>query len=211
MPLAIDPKVIRLSGWMRARFGKRVGKAVLTMIPLAAVWLLTGLWHGTGVRYIVWGVYWGSIIIFSNVFAPEISWFTRVLRINTESVDWHIFQILRTFALFMAGLVCSTFVGLRELKRYAWIVIRKFELPQLWDKTIYSYGLDKNNMMILYVSIVILLMVETEQQKGSVREKIGNLNAVSRWIIYAAAVLYVAFLGIYGPGYSIRDFEYMFF
>lgn len=211
MPLAIDPKVIRLSGWMRARFGKRVGKAVLTMIPLAAVWLLTGLWHGTGVRYIVWGVYWGSIIIFSNVFAPEISWFTRVLRINTESVDWHIFQILRTFALFMAGLVCSTFVGLRELKRYAWIVIRKFELPQLWDKTIYSYGLDKNNMMILYISIVILLMVETEQQKGSVREKIGNLNAVSRWIIYASAVLYVAFLGIYGPGYSIRYFEYMFF
>lgn len=211
MPLVIHPRVIRFSGWMRAHFGKRAGKAVLTVIPLASVWLLTGIWHGTGVRYIVWGVYWGSIIIFSDIFAPEISRLTKVLRINTQTFDWHIFQILRTFVLFMAGLLCSTFVGIRELRLYAWIVIRKFNLSQLWDKTIYSFGLDKNNMKILCISIVILMIAEVYQQKGSVREKIGDLNAVSRWIIYAAAVLYVAFFGVYGSGYSTRDFAYMFF
>lgn len=211
MPLVIHPRVIRFSGWMRTHFGKRAGKAVLIIIPLASVWLLTGIWHGTGVRYIAWGVYWGTIIIFSDIFAPEIGRLTKVLRINTQTFDWHLFQMVRTFVLFMAGLLCSTFVGLRELKLYAWIVIKKFNLSQLWDKSIYSFGLDKNNMIILCVSIMILMIAEVYQQKGSVREKLGSLNAVSRWIIYAVAVLYVAFFGVYGPGYSTRDFAYMFF
>lgn len=211
MPLVINPKLIQISGWMRKHFGKRIGKSILTVIPLAVVWLLTGLWHGTGLRYISWGIYWGTIIIISNVFAPEIAKLTKLLRINTESADWHIFQIFRTFAIFVGGLLCSTLIGPGKLMLYVWIVIKRFNLSRLWDGTIYTFGLDKNNMMVLYISILILFIAEIYQQRGSVREKIAELNSISRWIIYAAAILFVVFFGIYGPGYSTRGFAYMFF
>ena len=32
----------------------------MTIVPLVIVWLLTGLWHGTGLDYILWGGILGS-------------------------------------------------------------------------------------------------------------------------------------------------------
>ena len=72
MPLVIHPKIIGIGKWVRVHVGKRAGKAVLTIIPLAVTWVLTGLWHGTGVDYVLWGCYWGILIILANVFAPEL-------------------------------------------------------------------------------------------------------------------------------------------
>ena len=59
MPMVINPRLIKLSKKAKDRFGSRFGKSLMTVIPLAIVWLLTGLWHGTGIDYIIWGCYWG--------------------------------------------------------------------------------------------------------------------------------------------------------
>lgn len=87
MPLMISPKLIGISRRLRERFGPRAGKTFMNIVPVAAVWLLTGLWHGTSWNYVVWGIYWGSMMIFSTVFAPEIKKITKFLRINTETAS----------------------------------------------------------------------------------------------------------------------------
>lgn len=61
MPMAISPRLIKCSTWVRNHFGKRAGKAMMNVVPLAVVWLLTGLWHGTGKAYVFWGIYWGGV------------------------------------------------------------------------------------------------------------------------------------------------------
>lgn len=38
------------------------------IINLAIVWLLTGIWHGAAWNYILWGIYYGSLIIIEKVF-----------------------------------------------------------------------------------------------------------------------------------------------
>ena len=55
MPMVINPKLIKLSKKVKDKFGARYAKSLMAIIPLAVVWLLTGLWHGTGIDYIVWG------------------------------------------------------------------------------------------------------------------------------------------------------------
>lgn len=211
MPLAINPRVIRLSKWVRSRFGKRAGKSVLTVVPLAVVWLLTGLWHGTGINYILWGMYWGTIIILSNVFAPEIRAAAKFLRIDTEARDWQVFQMVRTFSLFTGGLLLSTFVGYRNIKRYAGIILKQFGLCNLWNGEIYKLGLDKTNLTVLTGAIAILWIAEILQQKGSVREMVAGLHPVTRWFFYALGIFTVIFFGIYGAGYSTTGFAYTYF
>lgn len=107
MPLMISPKLISISKKLRQRLGHRAGKAFMTIVPLMAVWLLTGLWHGTGWNYVTWGLYWGGIIICSTVFAPELKKLTKALHINTETGSWKIFQMVRTFLLFVVSRIIT--------------------------------------------------------------------------------------------------------
>lgn len=71
MPVSfiISPKMTRVKEWVKKHISKQASKSVMTIIPLAVVWVLTGLWHGTGLTHIVWGIYWGCLIIFSSLFS----------------------------------------------------------------------------------------------------------------------------------------------
>lgn len=211
MALVINPIVIRIGKWTRDHIGKRVGKAVLTIVPLAVVWFLTGLWHGTGISYVLWGCYWGTIIILSNVFSPEIKKLTTMLRIKTDSADWKCFQTVRIFCVFMGGLLISTLVGYQQIGLYIGYVMKDFNIRRLAIDTFAAYRLDYINLVILIVAIVILWRVDAHQVKKSVRESIAAMNGISRWMIYTLLFLSVILLGIYGPGYTTSGFAYTHF
>ena len=58
---------ISLSGWFRDYVyiplgGNRVGPA-RHVLNLLAVWLLTGLWHGASWNFVLWGLYYGVLLI----------------------------------------------------------------------------------------------------------------------------------------------------
>lgn len=58
---------ITLGSWFRDYVyipmgGSRCGRGRL-FLNLAVVWLLTGIWHGNGVNYVIWGVALGALII----------------------------------------------------------------------------------------------------------------------------------------------------
>lgn len=47
--------------------GSRVSKA-RWMLNIAVVWAITGLWHGAAWNYILWGVYYGTLLIAEKLF-----------------------------------------------------------------------------------------------------------------------------------------------
>ncbi len=209
MPLVISPRMIRISQKVRKRCGVRAGKAVMTAVPLAAVWLLTGLWHGTGWNYIAWGVYWGGMIILSNVFAPEMKKLTTLLRINTEAGSWKLFQMARTFGLFMVSRVLTAPGDLKKSGEIFRRILLEFHPEGFFDGSLYTLGLDRPNFILAVVCILVLWCVAMLQERGSVRERIAGSNIVFRWMIYYIAVFAVLIFGIYGPGYDAASFIYM--
>ena len=67
---------ISLSQWFRDYVyiplgGNRVGKVKLIR-NIFVVWMLTGLWHGASWNFILWGVYYGIILIIEKVFLGRI-------------------------------------------------------------------------------------------------------------------------------------------
>lgn len=209
MPLMISPKLIAIGKKLRARFGPRVGKTFMNVAPLIIVWLLTGLWHGTSWNYVVWGMYWGSMIICSTVFAPEIKHITKLLRINTEAGSWKIFQMVRTYMLYIVSRILTSLSTLEQFFDMWKQVLFNFHPEGFFDGSLYTLGLNRPNFILALVCLFVLWCVSMLQERGSVREKIAESNIVFRWAIYYIAFFSILVFGIYGPGYDAAAFVYL--
>ncbi len=210
MPMVINSKLIKISKKIKDRIGMRASKNFMTIVPLAIVWLLTGLWHGTGLDYILWGCYWGLIIIISTIFAPEIKKFDEKLKINTNSKGWHVFQMFRTFIIFCGGRLLTVpgdiMITLKTVKSLCttWN-------PWIWvDQSLYGLGLDRPNFWVGIFALVFMVIMSILQERGvHIRETVSKWFLPIRWIVYIVAIFTVLILGKYGPGFDAASFVYM--
>ncbi len=210
MPIVISPTLIKLSGKLRKRFGKRVGKEFVTIVPLAIVWTLTGLWHGTGWNYVVWGIYWGIIMIISTVFEPELKKIPILLHIKTDSMQYQIFRQIRTFSLFVISRIITIPSDIKASVEVFKRVLFDQSPWELVDGTLFKLGLDGPNFILLILALLLLYFVSRCQEKGiMIRDKIASFPIFWRWTFYYMAIFAVLIFGIYGAGYDASSFVYM--
>lgn len=101
----VSRKAVPLGKKVKARWGKTAGRLTPSVIALAVVWLCTGVWHGASWGYILWGVYYGILLILGLIFQPTFKKWVKELKINTQSFWFIGFQILRTMTLVLLGYV----------------------------------------------------------------------------------------------------------
>lgn len=122
---------ITLSVWFRDYVyiplgGNRRG-AWRTLFNLLAVWLLTGLWHGSTLNFVIWGLYWFVLLGLERAFKGRISLpraLRRALMIPLILISWLIFAFedLGEGASFLRTLAFGapwTALSLYELARNA--------------------------------------------------------------------------------------------
>ena len=211
MPIVASPRLIKISGAVRKKRGRKAGQTVMTVIPLAIVWLLTGLWHGTGLNYVVWGVYWGGIIITSTLLKDRLKALTSYLKINTGAWSWKAFQVVRTFLLFCLGRLIS----MSGTLRMSWEIFRKFftdiRLWEMFDGTMFTLGVNPVDLAVALVSIGIVWAVSIAQSRTRVREWISGWNVVLRAAFYSLAFIAVLVFGAWGSSGSSVAFAYIHF
>ena len=78
-----------------------------------------------------------------------------------------------------------------------------------WKSELLSFGLDKWNWGVMLGSLLILLIVDLMQEKGSVREWLDRRSAPLRWSVCAAGCLMLILFAVYGPGTNPVQFVYM--
>ena len=209
MPIVVT-HILKFSKKMKDRYGTFAGKAALAIPPFTVVWLLTGLWHGTGWGHIIWGVFWCVLMILTTLFEPWLKKLNGLLHIKEESFGWRLFQMTRTFVLFMIG---GTSTRYSEVSK-AWVALGKlfteFHPEGFFDGSLYSCGLDRPNFLLGIVCVFILWGTDVlHEHSGSVRALIAQNNLLFRWVIYYALFFAVLIFGIYGPGYDASSFIYM--
>lgn len=210
MPLVSSPALAKLCQKSKNAFGRRFARSLMSIIPLSVVWVLTGLWHGTGMDYILWGCYWGLIIILSTILAPELKKLTKKLKINTNTPSYHAFQMIRTTFLFMGSRLLTAPGNIKTTGEMIRRIFMKFNIWVLFDETLYDIGWDRKDFWISVIAILILWKISCMQEKGiKIREKIASYPLVLRWCIYYAGILAVLIFGIYGSGQAGNVFIYM--
>ncbi len=114
--------------------GNRKG-IVRSIFNLLFVWLLTGFWHGASWNFILWGVYYGIIIVFEKF----------VLKKYLDKLPAAI-QHLYSIFLILIGWMIFAFEDFNMLKNFASGLFGFGSLPILNTYTLYIL---KNYLMIL--------------------------------------------------------------
>lgn len=198
-----------LSKKTKDKWPPRLSRALITIIPVFATWLLTGLWHGTGITYVSWGIYYSIMIFISVTFEEDFQKLGKLMHINAETEAWRIVQSIRTTLIFAGGRLLTRPGTLQA----SWGILKrafsKFNPWVFFNDGLYKYGLDRQNFALAFICIIIFGIISSVQQKESVRGIIARQNLLVRWLIYILGFMSIVVLGVYGEGYDAAAFVYM--
>lgn len=202
---------ISLSEWLRDYIyfplgGSRKGRA-RTLINIAIVFVVSGIWHGSGLTFLVWGCLHGLYRIIEEI--PYVR--KKKVPAGNEASAKIIscFKVLRTFIL-----VDFAWLFFRaESLNKAFVIIRKifteFELPRTIREELWTYGHAKKELMVWFLGLAIVMIVDFLREKGFELEKKFVAKPVFfRWCFYVLFMAFMIMSGIYYYGYSAQTFIY---
>lgn len=211
MPLATSMRFITKCAKVNKRYGKKIGKLFKDAVPLLLIWITTGLWHGTGVTFLAWGLYFSIIFICSVTFAPWMDKLARKLPINVESRCYHLFQMLRTYLLFCGGRLLTVPGSLEYTGRIIQNIFTDFNLNAVFHGGMYKeYGTCWQELGFMFVGIAVIIITDCMEENGkkTICQWVFEKKWYVRSAIYALTIVVVVMFGIYGTDFTTEGFAY---
>lgn len=195
-----DYLYIPLGGGRRGKPRKYINKMI--------VFLVSGLWHGAGVSFAVWGGLNGFYQILGELLAPVRNRFVEVFHLNRNSLGHKLFQITLTFVLIDFSWIFFRSGGFKVSLR----IIKNMFLFNPWillDGSLYKCGLDSKNFCLMLICIVVLILADFCKRRGiKIREVVAQQDWWFRSIFFVFSICFILTFGIWGPSYNVTNFIY---
>ncbi len=205
---------ISLSSWFRDYLyiplgGSRCSKW-RRYFNLMVTFLASGLWHGASWSFVAWGGLHGLYQIIGYELRDVKGRINEKLHTKTECLSYKLGQVLVTFSLTAFAWIFFRAGSLGDAFSY---IHRMFTKPDPWNLfngELYNLGLDRVEMNVLFVSLLILLLVDLVRylKKQQLDTFLAEQNLWFRWGVLLMLIAAVAIFGIYGPGYDAQAFIY---
>jgi len=203
---------ISLSTWFRDYLyiplgGSRKGK-LRTWRNIMLTFLASGLWHGAGWHFVLWGGLHGAYQVIGSWTEPARAKLRRALRLDPDRGLCHALRVLVTFLLvlfawifFRASSVSQAFLAVR-------LIFSRWDFSVFTNGALFTLGLDAADFWAGAAAVAILLAVDLLSSRGSLRDALERKGPLVRWPVYLLLLFTVLIFGIYGPQYSAGAFIY---
>lgn len=203
---------ISLSNWLRDYIyiplgGNRKGRFA-KYINLGITFAVSGLWHGTGYKYVFWGLLHAVYQVIGEITAPMKNRIYNTIGMPKESALRKWIQTIGTFLWIMLAWIIFR---AESLKTGIAMIVSLFTTYNPWiffNDSVFALGINWKEFLVLLLSIVVLCVVERAQETICIRDRILGQHLVVRWAIYIIAICGIAVLGSYGYGFNSQDFIY---
>jgi D-alanyl-lipoteichoic acid acyltransferase DltB (MBOAT superfamily) len=191
---------ISLSTWFRDYVyiplgGSRKGK-YRTYINLFLVFVISGLWHGAAITFIIWGFIHGFIIVIEKAFSNH-----RIF--NRDSLIPSLFSTLFTFII-----VCLAWIFFRanSFTDSIYIIKNAFNFNTEFINP-YNLGLASHEFDLAIIAIIALLGFDYIHRKYNAFKQLNRLHFIARSFSYVIIAFVILIFGIYGDD-SVSEFIY---
>lgn len=188
--------------------GSRKGK-IRKYFNKIFVFLVSGLWHGASLSYVVWGGLNGLYQVIGEALMPVRNSVTKLLHLNRNSYAHKLAKMLVTFILvdfswlfFRAGSMGTSVELLKSV----------FTADNMWilfDGSIYECGLDSVNFSLMIICLLILAFADICKKRGIVvHNVILEQDYWFRYLFIALSIVFILVFGIWGTSYNAANFIY---
>lgn len=205
---------ISLSTWFRDYLyiplgGNRKGK-VRKWINIMVVFLVSGLWHGANWTYVAWGAIHGFYQIVADILKAPRAWLEKKLQIKTDCFSWNFLQIIVTYILALFAFIFFRSASIVDALRYVKRIIDRPSPWVLFDGEVFNLGLDRSEMNILIVSLMILLAVDLMKylKNKTLDAFLFEQNIWFEWFVIIGLIVMIYVFGVYGPAFDAKQFIY---
>lgn len=206
-PLSVSKTMQRLSKKSRERLGNALGKRIPVYLATLITWFLTGLWHGAGWNFIVWGLLNAVIILISQELSPLYNKFHSKFPNLASTVPYSIFMMIRTFFLMGTVRILDCY---RDVAVTFKMIGSMFIIPNwnsLGNGNVISLGLNIWDYVVIFASCIIMITVSALNEKKDVRERLWGHPMCSTFVC-GILLFSILIFGAYGVGYDANQFIY---
>lgn len=171
------------------------------------VFILSGLWHGAAINFLIWGTLHGVYQVLGDLLKPFKEKLIKTLNIRTHIFGFRLLQVLITFVLvdfawifFRAGTFTLALTLIKNMFVFnPWIFT---------NGSIFKLGLDQKDLLLALFGVGIVLAENLMQKKRNLRLEFSHQNIVLRWSVYLSSVIILLIFGVYGSTHSMQQFIY---
>ena len=192
---------ISLSTWFRDYVyiplgGSRTGR-YRTYFNLFAVFLISGLWHGAAMTFIIWGAIHGAIIVLEKALSSYRVKSLQILNLSKQSFSNNLFLCAITFSI-----VCFSWVFFRANNLNDAFIIISNSFVNNYNGInyggLFKMGLDKAEFWVAVIAILVLILFDLFHKKKKAVKWLSSQNFVFRYLVYICIVFVIIIFGVYG-------------
>lgn len=205
---------ISLSYWFRDYLyfplgGNRKG-AFRKYVNVMIVFLVSGLWHGAGWNFIVWGGLHGLYQIAGSLLRPVRQKIGAWCHVDPDNAGNRFWRRLSTFLLVSFAWLFFRAGSLTQALQILQKAVSHWAPWQFFDGTLLKMGLNGADFIIIVVSLGILLAGSLCQYRGvDWKSKLLEQGFAFRAAVYICSILLLLIFGVWGPSYSASSFIYV--
>lgn len=207
---------ISLTGWFRDYLyiplgGNRKGK-IRKYVNIMIVFLVSGIWHGNGWKFLIWGGLNGFYQVAGEILLPVKTRFARLFRVEKAGKLHRLAQTAVTFLLIdFAWIFFRADSAGKALRMIASMAV-KFDLSALWNGSLFQFGIGQVEFGFLILTILLLAVVDLlHDRKRNIPDIMKDWHWAVRTCLSAGMLMAVIIFGVYGENYDVSSFIYFAF
>lgn len=205
-PIVLNKKLVKGAKKLKSKY---LQKVLLASIGSFIVFVIVGIWHGTGWNYVIYGCYQAFFVSTATFLSPVYKNLRVKVHLNESCISWKLFTILRTFVILLFGRVLTRAGSLDNAIAIFRRIFASTGIRHLFNGEIYNYGLDWKNVVVMNIGILILIIVDLlHERKIHFRELLMKQDICFRYVVYLLGLFAVIIYGIYGPEFDASSFIY---
>lgn len=201
---------ISLSSWFKDYVyiplgGNRKG-TIRKYINIMIVFLLSGIWHGANLTFVLWGFLNGIYQIIGDLCKPIKKTIISKTKLENKKSLLRTFETIITFILISVTWIFFRANSINEAFAILAKIFTRFNYVNLIDGTIFSLGLGTFNLLFAIAAIILLIVSDIlcEKKECEPSKLLENTPLILRWVIYYLIIMMI----IFSCNLSTQEFIY---
>ena len=202
---------ITLTDWLRNHIyfplgGSQKGTA-RKYLNIMTVFLVSGLWHGSGITFVIWGIVNGLYQVAEALTSDFRENLNKTLRINQSSPVFKLLCRIRVFLLFSLVFI---FFRASDIGEACTILARIFTMKSSADAVdLFTYGVSIKAFLAVIIALLPVVIDDVMKCKGTnLNDFILSKADIIQILSISLGITVILVFGVYGAGFEASSFIY---